>query len=232
MKTFFVTWFLTAPLLISAENDKLKTAAPSAPRPATTASSPTPTNLTGKGVTLFNGKNLEGWKKSEFGGEGEVEMTNSTIVVQMGATMSGVTFTNPSVLPTNRYEISLEAMKLEGNDFFCAVTFPVGTNACSLILGGWGGAIVGLSSIDDMDASENESTQFMSFEKNRWYKIRLQITEEKIMAWVDEKKMIEQEIKGKKVSLRAGGIEASLPFGLANYQTRSAYRNIQIKRLP
>jgi hypothetical protein len=46
------------------------------------------------------------------------------------------------------YEIKLEAKKVTGNDFFCGMTFPVGDSFCSFIVGGWGGPVVGLSSID------------------------------------------------------------------------------------
>ena len=58
--------------------------------------------------------------------------------------MTGITWTNE--VPTNNYEISLEAMRVEGSDFFCALTFPVGNDPCSFIVGGWGGGVVGLSS--------------------------------------------------------------------------------------
>ena len=56
------------------------------------------------------------------------------------------------------YEVTLEAMRVDGNDFFCGMTFPAGKDPCTLIVGGWGGTVVGLSSINGMDASENETT--------------------------------------------------------------------------
>ena len=31
-----------------------------------------------------------------------------------------------------------------------------------------------------MDASENETTKFLSFEKNRWYRIRVRVTKPKM----------------------------------------------------
>ena len=36
------------------------------------------------------------------------------------------------------YELRLEAKRVEGGDFFCGLTFPVGKEYCTLILGGWG----------------------------------------------------------------------------------------------
>lgn len=149
----------------------------------------------------------------------------------MGNELTGITWTNKARLPQTNYEISLEAMRRQGTDFFCGLTFPVETNFCTLIVGGWGGALVGLSSLDGMDASENDTTKFMSFDDNRWYKIRLQVTPEKITAWIDDEKVVDAEIKGRKVSLRYGDIDLSCPLGIATYQTSASIRNIRMKRL-
>ena len=83
--------------------------------------------------------------------------------------LTGVSYTNE--LPRIDYEVSLEAMKIDGSDFFCGLTFPVDNAFCSFIAGGWGGGVVGLSSIDGMDASENETTKYMKFDASRWYPI-------------------------------------------------------------
>ena len=55
--------------------------------------------------------------------------------------------------PREDYEVSLEARRLEGTDFFCGLTFPVGKEPCTLIIGGWGGTTVGLSNVDDYSAA-------------------------------------------------------------------------------
>ena len=70
-------------------------------------------------------------------------------------------------------------MKIEGADFMCGLTFPVGDSHASLILGGWGGTVAGISSIDGHDASENETSSFISFPKDRWYTIRMRVTPNK-----------------------------------------------------
>jgi hypothetical protein len=122
-------------------------------------------------------------------------------------------------------------MRVEGSDFFCALTFPVGKSACSLIVGGWGGTLVGLSSVDNMDASENDTSTGMQFEPNRWYRIRVRVTDEKIEAWIDQEKMVDLETKDRTISLRFGDIDHSLPLGIASYQTRAAVRDIRLRRL-
>src|SRR5262249_39791253 len=105
--------------------------------------------------SLFDGKTLAGWKATVFGGEGKVAVEKGQIILQRGAPLTGITWAGgPPELPRMSYEVSLDAMKVDGSDFFCGLTFPVGPDPCSFIVGGWGGGVVGLSSLDGMDASE------------------------------------------------------------------------------
>ncbi len=186
---------------------------------------------------LFDGKTLAGWKPSTFASQGQVKVENpfkdgkSALVLEMSDGLSGITLTNIADLPKMNYEVALEAMKLDGSDFFCGVTFPVGPSSASFIVGGWGGAVVGISSIDGADASENETTKFMKFERNKWHRIRVRVTPGKIEAWIDDDKLVDVETAGHKISLRFGEIENSLPFGIAAYQTRAALRDIRLRRL-
>jgi len=39
---------------------------------------------------LFNGKDLDGWKVTNFGGEGDVLVENGDIVITQGADLSGI----------------------------------------------------------------------------------------------------------------------------------------------
>jgi len=62
-------------------------------------------------------------------------------------------------VPEPPFELEFEAKRVDGSDFFCTVTFPVRKDEyVSLVAGGWGGAVVGISSMDGKDASENETT--------------------------------------------------------------------------
>ncbi len=97
---------------------------------------------------LFNGKTLEGWKVTDFGGQGKVEVRDGTIVMQRGSQMTGITWSGKP--PRNNYELTLEGKRIEGSDFFCTTTFPVGDDYCSFVTGGWGGSVIGLSNVDHM----------------------------------------------------------------------------------
>jgi 3-keto-disaccharide hydrolase len=177
---------------------------------------------------LFDGKTLEGWKITNFGGEGDVEASDGKILMDFGSSLTGITYDGE--FPKTNYEIRLEAKRVDGNDFFCGMTFPVADSHCSFILGGWGGAVVGLSSIDGNDASQNETTQYKRFETDQWYKIRLRVKPKRIEAWIDGKVWVDQDIVDRKISTR-GEVDLSKPFGICAWETRAELRKIQIREL-
>jgi len=123
----------------------------------------------------------------------------------MGSSLTGVTWTpakGTAAIPTNNYEIELEARRVEGGDFFCGLTFPYKDSHASLILGGWGGGVVGISCIDYDDASENETTTYHAFKQDQWYKVRLKITENHVEAWINDKSFVDVDITGSKLGVR------------------------------
>ncbi len=179
-------------------------------------------------ISLFDGKSLGQWKITDFGGQGDVYVKDGAIYLEMGNDMTGVNWTGPLV--RMNYEITLEAMRVSGSDFFCGLTFPVADNPCSLILGGWGGSICGLSNIDYYDAANNETTKFMSFEDNKWYRVRLRVTPDRIQAWLDDEELVNIETTGRKIDIRAE-VDLSQPLGIATWQTAGAIRNIHLRKL-
>ncbi len=184
-----------------------------------------------KAVSLFDGDTPGHWQSIEFGGEGEVHVSfEGALTLENGNPMTGVVWTGDA-LPKSNYEISLEAKKHYGDDFFCGLTFPVGDSHATFVCGGWGGAIVGLSSINGDDASLNETRKLTSFENERWYSLRLRVTDTEISGWIDNELVFEVQREGKEFDLRPGPIEACVPLGIANYRTRSAFRKIELKPL-
>jgi Domain of Unknown Function (DUF1080) len=177
---------------------------------------------------LFDGKSLDGWEVTNFGPQGPVSISGSSIILGMGDGCTGITWKR--AFPRTGYEVSLDAERIAGNDFFCGITFPAGKNPCSLIVGGWGGATVGLSSIDGRDAAENETTTIRNFESNRWYSIRLRVTADSIKSWIDDIKVVDFFIDSKKISIRPE-VELSRPFGITSWNTTAALRNIRMRRI-
>lgn len=181
------------------------------------------------GEPLFDGKTLNNWQPSKFHGQGAVTIENGDIILATGKDLTGITWSG-AALPTTNYELTLEARRLEGRDFFAGVTFPVGDSFCSLILGGWGGTVVGLSSIDGIDASENSTSQSIDFELQRWYRVRIRVTPEKIESWLDDKQIIDLPLKHRQISVRIE-VEPSQPLGIASWRTKAAIRQIRLRRL-
>jgi hypothetical protein len=86
---------------------------------------------------------------------------------------------------------------------------------------------VGLSSINGMDASENETMEIRQFEKDHWYRIRLKVTGETIQASIDDEIVIDFTIGENLLSIRPE-VELSKPFGIASWRTTAAIRNIRL----
>ena len=204
------------------------------PKPQPEANSPqaedTEATHEDSSVSMFDGTTLEGWEQIEFGGEGDIEVVDGEIRMDAGDPMTGICVAEDTELPTANYEISLEGMKRDGTDFFCAITFPVNESHCTLVVGGWGGQTVGLSNLDGQDASANQTRQMRKFEKDRWYAIRLQVLPDRITAWIDDEKLIDESIEGVEVSIR-GDVISTTPLGITNFLTSSSIRNIKLRKM-
>jgi hypothetical protein len=191
-----------------------------------------------KWESLFDGKTLKGWKAPQFGGEGKVTVKDGAIVLEHGESMTGITYTGKT--PTVDYELALEAKRVDGVDFFATTTFPVDKSHCSFVVGGWGGPVVGLSSVDHYDAADNQTTRTRSFKTGQWYRVRIRVTKEKIQAWIDDEKMVDlvyrdpkdpqDTAKNHKISIR---MECDLcrPLGISTWCTTGAVRNVRIRPL-
>ena len=178
---------------------------------------------------LFDGKSLDGWKSADFYGAGKVRVEGGAILMPKGKLMTGATYTRGD-FPKMDYEVTLEGKKVEGNDFFCTTTFPVGDAFCSLVVGGWSGPVVGLSSIDYMDASENETRKDREFKAGRWYRVRIRVSRKQIEAWIDRDKVVDLDTTDRKISIR-GECAPCRPFGIATYETTGAVRDIRVRPL-
>ncbi len=180
---------------------------------------------------LFDGKSLRGWevlKEFDFRDHGKIEVRDGKLLLPKGDPFTGLKWTGK--FPRTGYEVSLEAMRTEGDDFFCGLVFPVGGKDCSLVIGGWGGTVIGLSNIDDEPAVENETSAVDDFEDNRWYKIRLRVTKTRIGLWIDKKQVVDFAHPDRKLTVRWEQ-EPMLPFGICTWRTGAAVRNFAVREL-
>lgn len=179
-------------------------------------------------TALFNGTSLDGWEVTNFGPQGPVRVSGGKIIINMGDGCSGINFKNN--FPKLNYKVGLEARKTVGNDFFCGVTFPVNDTYCSLIVGGWGGPVVGLSTIDGLDASENVTRTLINFEKDQWYSVILQVTTSKVEAWIDDEKVVDFNYSGHELGIRPE-VNLSKPFGICTWMTTAEIKNVWLQEL-
>ena len=178
------------------------------------------------GIRMFDSETLDGWEITPFGTQGPVLVSEGNIVLNYGDGCTGITWKKE--FPKVKYKVSLEARKTTGNDFFCGMTFPVNDQFCSLIVGGWGGPVVGLSCIDGKDAANNQTRIMKNFETDIWYDIQLQVSDSAIVAWIDNEKVVDFDYRGRELYVRPE-VELSRPFGICSWETTGELRNIYLE---
>ena len=172
---------------------------------------------------LLPDSGLDGWERTNFGGEGEVEIKDGTLMLMPGGPLTGITKLGKD-FPTENYEMQWSAQRVDGSDFFVGITFPVGKEHCSLIVGGWGGGLVGISSIDGNDASENETASFKNFKNGQWYKFKVRVDAKNITVWMDDEQILEVPRGEHTFSVRAEVLR-SRTLGYCSYQTKVAVKD-------
>lgn len=181
-------------------------------------------------VSLFNGKDLTGWKVPEFGGEGEVTVEDGILTIGMGAMISGITLDQPFPFQTN-YEIEVTAKRTMGFDFYAAITFPIGEKGyATFINGGWGGGVFGLSCVNGFDASENETMQLITTKNDRWDSFRVRVFEDRIEGWMNDKKIVDCPRDGNEFTTRFE-VEYCQPLGISNYCSETKIKSIRYRAL-
>ncbi|MEY2980775.1 MAG: DUF1080 domain-containing protein [Planctomycetota bacterium] len=189
-----------------------------------------PAPLQDDATILFDGQSLGAFRSSAFGGDGEVHVEDGRMILEMGSPLTGVTW-GGDPLPTVDYELRFTASRLAGTDFFCGLTFPVGERSLSLILGGWGGSVCGISSLDGLDASENETTRFVYLETGKVFDVRVRVTADRLQVHVDGESFADVELAGKELDIRPE-VDRSRPLGIASFGTRAAIGPITLRRTP
>lgn len=183
---------------------------------------------------LLEGDAAKLWQPAGIPDEVPMSLKDEVLTLPAGQPMTGAKWTGwTEQLPGIGYAIEYEAMRVEGEDIFGMVTFPVGSHQshATFVLGGWGGTVTGISSIDFKDANENQTRAEQRFENGRWYKVRIEVRPEDLRAWVEGRLVVNATIKGKKVGLRPGFIDHCLPFGFASYGTTGKIRRVVLEAL-
>ena len=180
-------------------------------------------------VILFDGKTLEGWRPVVGARSGKVTEADGSIVLAIGEPMTGVTSTRAD-LPKTNYALTYEAKRTEGNDFFAAATFPVGSSFVTLINGGWGGSVTGLSLLNGASAAENATSHFVKYQNDVWYSFTIHVTDRVIRSLVDGKEVFAFDHDGIQLKTRIE-TRPNEPLGFASYRSSGAIRQVQVRSL-
>lgn len=180
-------------------------------------------------VRLFDGKSLAGWKSTGHYKAGAIEVAEGALRLPIGGPMTGIVSTRED-LPRLDYELTYEAKRTEGRDFFAAATFPVGAACVTFVNGGWGGNVTGVSSINGADASENSTNTFVKYENETWYRFRIRVTGRRIRCWVDDRQVVDLDHADLTLGTRVES-RACEPLGFATYRSEGWIRNVTLRPL-
>lgn len=165
-------------------------------------------------------------EKHYFDGHGKVNVSEGVLSLAAGASGTGVVA--DFEIPKIDYELSFEARRTQGEDFFCGLTFPFHDQQATLILGGWGGSALGISNVNNFSAIENSTSRTLAFENGRWYDVRFQVTETSIRLWIDQKLQFDLDPEEKKFTLWWEQ-KPMAPLGLASWKSSAEIRRLRLK---
>jgi hypothetical protein len=184
---------------------------------------------------LFETPLVDHWRDAKIEDGGEIRREADGFTLKEGGPMTGNVFPTWEAdgLPLTDYRVTYEAMRVSGSDFFGAVTFPVGgiDRCVTFVLGGWGGTQVGVSSIDGADASQNATGSSVQFENGRWYRVRIEVQEESLRVWLDDRPLVSFNPKGRQLGLRGPDIARCAPFGFATFGTEGRIKGCVVERM-
>lgn len=171
------------------------------------------------------------WEGVSLGGEGEVRVeAGGPIELAFGSPLTAAGW-RPEALPfTDLYEVEVVASRLDGTDFFCALNLPLGDQTATVVLGGWGGALCGLSCVDGMDASMNQTRSFQDFVRGKPVRLRVRVDAQEIAAWLDDEALFVIERSGHEFSLRTE-VEPVGRLGVSSFQTSARIHSMRWRPL-
>ncbi len=198
---------------------------------AACAAPPATTTTTTTWHELFDGTSLGAFAITDFGGQGEVAARDGRLCLGMGSPLTGVTWRGALPDANAGYELELVGRRELGNDFFCGLTFPVGTGHLTLVLGGWGGSVCGLSSLDGNDAANNDTRVLRTFAADRDYTIHLAVSPVHVRVELDGAPLLDTDLRGHQLGLRPE-VLLSRPLGLCSFATGASFARFRWRALP
>ena len=80
--------------------------------------------------------------------------------------------------------------------------------------------------MDGYDASENATSFYHPFDNGKWYKFRVRVTPASIVAWINDKEVVEQDREGHEFTTRIE-VYVSQPLGYSAFGSKVGVRNFR-----
>jgi hypothetical protein len=171
----------------------------------------------------------EAWRivaAEPFASHGSASLASGLLTLETGKPGTGANYRGP--VPRIDYKITAEAQRTKGEDFFYGLTFPINDQPASLIIGGWGGGVTGISNLNGLSAIENETTAYTPFENNRWYSIELVVTAKQITAAIDGRRILAVETAKHQYEVWPQQA-VMIPLGIATWKTSAQIRQLKLE---
>lgn len=165
----------------------------------------------------------------DYDEHGAIEFSEESVSLGRGRPGTGIRYCGPP--PASAYRLTWDARRTDGNDFFCGLTFPAGGSYLTLILGGWGGGLIGLSNLDGMSAVDNESASWHDFENDRWYALQLDVGDQSVLVQLDGKSVVDVSIADRRLDIWWEQ-EPMRPLGISSWNTAAQIRKLVLDETP
>ena len=98
------------------------------------------------------------------------------------------------------------------------------------MLGGWGGSLCGLSSLDGNDAAHNDTRCLRQFPDGKECTVRVAVAPDRVEATLDGQPLCRIDPRRHRLGLRPE-VALSRPLGLASFHTVAAVRSVRWRPL-
>ncbi|MEL6431656.1 MAG: hypothetical protein AAFR54_20970, partial [Planctomycetota bacterium] len=176
---------------------------------------------------LFDGVDLTNWRTGVFGDPPEYEFAEGGVVLPQVASLSGMTYTGEA--PRTPYELRVDATKRYGADFFLGVTFPVRDAHLTLVLGGWGGAVTGLSCIDGLDAADNDTRAWRDYPNGKRQCVVVHVDDTRVRATVNGDTVVDRRLAPDATLSLRPEVLASRPLGVSAYASSTVVHRVTVR---
>jgi hypothetical protein len=90
--------------------------------------------------------------------------------------------------------------------------------------------LIGISSINGNDASENETASYRNFKNGEWYRFKVRVDKANITVWLNDEQIIVVARENRKFSVRAE-VMRSRPLGYCVFQSKVFVKDWEYRTL-